>query len=742
MSPSSSCASPPAMSPSAASVRRPWRALGPVALCLVILLASSATAFATEIQRISVTSAGLRVEGDSSNPFVSGDGNTVAFSSVADLTGDAETTQGVYVRTLSSPASIRRISDGYPLGLSADGQRLLAMTPAGLRIIDPQDGSIIWSTGTSNNDFYGASISANGRFVVYSDTTFPGGGGGHQHIFVHDLLTDQTEQLPDPDNNWEHPTISDDGRLVAFQPALYYESVWIYDRDTDQAYSVAVGGMSFYQAPRISPDGSKLLLNGQPDPSRTHSYVADVVVGSNSVSLANVTDLTPGEDADSAVDAWDPTGRYVSFSTADALDDVDTNGVRDIYVYDTVDHTYRLASQNADGVVGDRASGFFPPFTTSALSADAGVVVLMSRAGNLVPDDGTGVTEVTYDFRGRPIYRTDVYAAGTPSVSADTTAPLITSALLSPDLIWTLQSSQLQVEATDEGSGIAGGEYFIGADPGEGNGTPLTLDGSQLSATVPAPLAAGDYGFHVRVQDQAGNWSAVTNLTLHVQSDLLAPVVTGTPGRAPNSFGWYRLPVRILWSAVDSAPSSGSVTQPPKTWATTEGESVLYTSSPSCDAAGNCATGTFTVSLDRTDPSIVFTGAQASYTPVQTVQIACAATDALSGIATANCPSLSVRADNLPVGTNTLTASATDRAGNTRTAGVSFQVVVSTSSLQQLVDLYLPAGQPGNNGVANALKQKLANGNIGAFINQVNAQTGKRLTEQEAANLIRFALAL
>lgn len=67
--------------------------------------------------------------------------------------------------------------------------------------------------------------------------------------------------------------------------------------------------------------------------------------------------------------------------------------------------------------------------------------------------------------------------------------------------------------------------------------------------------------------------------------------------------------------------------------------------------------------------------------------------------------------------------------------------------LQNLVDAYLPAGPPGNAGIANALKSKLARGQVDSFINQVRAQCcspspGKRLTSEQADALIRFAEAL
>jgi hypothetical protein len=73
-------------------------------------------------------------------------------------------------------------------------------------------------------------------------------------------------------------------------------------------------------------------------------------------------------------------------------------------------------------------------------------------------------------------------------------------------------------------SGLVGAEWFVGADPGEGKGTPVTLAATSAS-TFPGPpnvetvqnytLTGLPTGVvHVRVVDAAGNWSAVVTATL------------------------------------------------------------------------------------------------------------------------------------------------------------------------------------------------------------------------------------
>ena len=62
------------------------------------------------------------------------------------------------------------------------------------------------------------------------------------------------------------------------------------------------------------------------------------------------------------------------------------------------------------------------------------------------------------------------------------------------------------------GQSISGGEYFFNADPGVGNGTPLSVNtnSGELTQTFSIPtnsLSEGFHSFYVRTQDNSGNWS-------------------------------------------------------------------------------------------------------------------------------------------------------------------------------------------------------------------------------------------
>jgi hypothetical protein len=94
--------------------------------------------------------------------------------------------------------------------------------------------------------------------------------------------------------------------------------------------------------------------------------------------------------------------------------------------------------------------------------------------------------------------------------------------------------------AADGLSGLAGGELFVGTDPGAGNGTPLTLSGGTLSGSVTAPSTPGVYTVGVRSRDRAGNWSATSTAFL-VAYDPSAGFVTGggwvVPGGSSSNGG-------------------------------------------------------------------------------------------------------------------------------------------------------------------------------------------------------------
>ena len=93
--------------------------------------------------------------------------------------------------------------------------------------------------------------------------------------------------------------------------------------------------------------------------------------------------------------------------------------------------------------------------------------------------------------------------------------------------------------------------------------------------------------------------------------------------------------------------------------------------------------------IDKTPPVITFTGNAGTYTVDQTVSITCSVSDALSGVRSDTCPGASGAAYTFPLGLNTLSATATDFAGNVSNLSTNFTVIVTFSSLANLTQQFV-----------------------------------------------------
>ena len=222
-----------------------------------------------------------------------------------------------------------------------------------------------------------------------------------------------------------------------------------------------------------------------------------------------------------------------------------------------------------------------------------------------------------------------------------------------------------------------------------------------------------------------------------------------TPASPTGNNGWYTGDVSIDWQGYGAQAfakdgcEDGPVTAE---GTTTRSCSVTTTAAPILSSGAVSET----VMRDSRDPVVTYTGNHGAYTIDEQVSIGCSASDPVpgSGLDSDTCEDLDAPAWSLALGSHTLSATAEDVAGNVGSGSATFTVSVTYASLENVVARFSsnPDVTRGlNDKLVAASKAKTAttrNSQLNAFENQVSAQTGKALTEEEARLLISFAEAL
>jgi len=165
--------------------------------------------------------------------------------------------------------------------------------------------------------------------------------------------------------------------------------------------------------------------------------------------------------------------------------------------------------------------------------------------------------------------------------------------------------------------------------------------------------------------------------------------------------------------------------------------------------AGNSASAEVTaINVDLTAPTVTYSGNAGTYTVDQQVAITCAAADTFSGVASTTCENVTGAAYSFGIGTQTYSATAKDRAGNTGKGTTSVTVTLTSSGLQSLASRFctgpsvtVSRDQDVTN-IATAPNAGAKAGALQAFTKLVNAQSGKSLTSAQANTLLTLANAL
>jgi Tol biopolymer transport system component len=234
--------------------------------------------------RVSVALGGAPTNGESNKPSISGDGNFVAFHSLAtnlDAAADANGVADVFLynRAAGTTTRVSGASGGAVFGnaVSDNGARVAFESPPGgaLKQI------FVWTSPgpataitAGNGDSRISGISGNGQFVVFdSDASdlVPGDNNGVTDVFVRDLTAGTTTRVSLSSAGAQangasfalgHKAISDDGNLVVFESDATNlggtGSPTFYVRDRAAGTTTALAGVSATQnstGVTISGDG-------------------------------------------------------------------------------------------------------------------------------------------------------------------------------------------------------------------------------------------------------------------------------------------------------------------------------------------------------------------------------------------------------------------------------------------------------------------------------------------------------
>jgi Tol biopolymer transport system component len=283
----------------------------------------------------------------------------------------------------------------FPVILGLGGLFAFSSQPASAGSTERVSVDSAGSQATDGDGFH-PSLSSDGRFVAFRSSAtklVAGDTNGLRDIFVHDRQTGTTERVSVDsagaqaiDGNSLYPSLSADGRFVAF----YSDATNLVTDDTNGFFDIFVHDRQTGTTERVSVDSA----------------------GAQAI------------DGDSFHPSLSSDGRFVAFrSSATNLVAGDTNGFNDVFVHDRqTGITERVSVDSAGNQAADAHSNL------PSISADGRFVAFQSKATNLVADDTNGDYDVfVHDRQTGTTERVSVDSAGGqadgssgwPSVSAN-----------------------------------------------------------------------------------------------------------------------------------------------------------------------------------------------------------------------------------------------------------------------------------------------------------------------------------
>jgi ankyrin repeat protein len=460
--------------------------------------------------------------------------------------------------------------------------------------------------------------------------------------------------------------------------------------------------------------GTVSILTGKGDGS--FNSPSTIPVGSRPTSVAvgdfngdQVLDLAVANGGDGTVTILTGNGdgtfrTSATFSVGNrpvsiAVRDLNGDGILDLAVANSTDSTVSVLLGNGNGTfqpaknfgvgalpisvgIGDFNGDGKPDIAAVNRLSDVVTILLGDGSGsfaasNHIPVGNNPFSVAVKDFNGDGV--DDIAVANLSSNTAsvllnntDTTPP-VTTAAATPGPNgngWNNSGVAVTLTSTDSepnGTGVKEIHYAIGS------GTPIVIAGESVTVNF---NTEGIFTLSYFAVDKAGNVEAAHSLTTRI--DLTPPAISSSQSPPANPAGWNNSNVTVSFSCSDALSGIDTCTAP--IVVSTEGAGQVETGT-AADKAGNTATTTRTINLDKTPPVLTMPTLAPSYLLNSSLTLTFGAADALSGMAT-----MQATLNGTPVtsgstvtltrlATNIFTLTAADVAGNTSTQTATFAVV-------------------------------------------------------------------
>jgi len=261
------------------------------------------------------------------------------------------------------------------------------------------------------------SLSVDGRFVAFQSGAgdlVAGDTNARDDVFVRDRLTGVTTRASVDSNgdqandNSYGASISADGRFVAFlsiatnlvpHDITGHADVFVHDRETGATVRASVDssgtpGQLDSTFAAISADGSAVVfvsrspnLVANDTNNRNDVFVHDLATGAT--TRVSVSSSGAEGDGESEFASLSADGRFVAFSSRSSnLVPGDTNTTQDVFVHDRSNGQTERVSVASNGAESDGDS------LRPSISADGRFVAFESSSTDLVAGDTLGVTDV------------------------------------------------------------------------------------------------------------------------------------------------------------------------------------------------------------------------------------------------------------------------------------------------------------------------------------------------------------